>query len=380
MPEQLDLPSMPKPVTLPAPPATGPREARVVRPQRQQVEWAPRALDELLPADHVARSLWALVERLDLAAFYAPLKAVSDRPGRPASDPRVLLALWLYATAEGVGSARQLDRLCHQHDAYRWLRGGVPVDYHLLADFRVQHEAALDGLFTQLLTVLQAEGLVTLAQVAQDGMRVRASAGAASFRTRATLEEHLAGAQAQVERCKALREHPDPGVSRRAQAAQDRAARERLARVEAALAQLPQVEAAKARQQRTLAKPRRGKVKEARASTTDPTVRVMHMPDGGFRPAVNVELATDVGSQLLVGVAVSTRGSDQGEALPMVQQVEARTGQSPGAYLRGLSDGWGLCEAGGHHRPGTGRGDRVCAPAPAPHGDQRTYGHRSPPR
>jgi transposase len=333
MPDQLDLPAMPKPVAPPAPPATRPSQARVVRPQRQQLEWVPRALDELLPPDHVARSLWALVERLDLAAFYAPLKAVADRPGRPASDPRVLLALWLYATVEGVGSARQLDRLSREHDAYRWLRGGVPVDYHLLAEFRVRHEQALDALFTQLLTVLQAEGLVTLSQVAQDGMKVRASAGAASFRTRATLEEHLATAQAQVARCKAAREHPDPGVSRRQQAAQDRAARERLARVEAALAQLPQVEAAKARQQRTLAQPRRGKVKEARASTTDAAARVMHMPDGGFRPAVNAQLATDVESQVIVGVAVSTRGSDQGEALPMVQQVEARAGQSPGAYL-----------------------------------------------
>ena len=333
MTEQLDLPAMPAPGQPPTPRATRPEAVRVVRPQRSQLEWAPRALDELLPADHVARSLWALVERLDLAAFYAPLKAVADRPGRPASDPRVLLALWLYATAEGVGSARQLDRLCREHAAYRWLRGGVPVDYHLLAEFRVTHEAALDGLFTQLLTVLQGEGLLTLTQVAQDGLKVRASAGAASFRTRATLEEHLALAQAQVARCKAAREHQDPGVTRREQAARDRAARERLARVEAALAQLPQVEAAKARQQRTLAQPRRGKVKEARASTTDPAVRVMHMPDGGFRPAINAELATDVGSQLIVGVAVSTRGSDQGEALPMVQQVVERTTRRPEAYL-----------------------------------------------
>jgi transposase len=297
------------------------------------VEWAPRALDELLPPDHVARSLWALVARLDLAAFYAPLKVVAAQPGRPASDPRVLLALWLYATAEGVGSARQLDRLCHEHDAYRWLRGGVPVDYHLLAEFRVTHEQALDQLFTQLLTVLMAEGLLTLTQVAQDGMKVRASAGAASFRTRATLAEHLTVAQAQVERCKAQREQPDPGQRRRAQRAQERAARERLARVEAALAQLPQVEAAKQRQQRTLASPRKAKVKEARASTTDADARVMHLPDGGFRPAVNAQLATDVASQLIVGVAVSPRGSDQGEAWPMAQQVEWRTGQIPGAYL-----------------------------------------------
>src|SRR5207244_5388162 len=102
---------------------------------------------------------------------------------RPASDPQVLLALWLFATSQGVGSARQLARLCSEHDAYRWLRGGVPVDYHLLAAFRVAHEAALDELFTTILATLLHTGLLTLERVAQDGMKVRASAGAASFRT-----------------------------------------------------------------------------------------------------------------------------------------------------------------------------------------------------
>jgi len=179
--EQSGLPKMPAPVDAPPGPATRPEEARVVRPVRSQIEWAPRELDALIPEDHQARAVWAYLERLDLSGFYASIKAVGDRPGRPASDPRVLLALWLFAHVEGVGSARRLGRLCEEHDAYRWIRGGVPVDYHLLAEFRVTHQAALDDLLTKILATMMAANLVTLSRVAQDGMRTRASAGAASF-------------------------------------------------------------------------------------------------------------------------------------------------------------------------------------------------------
>lgn len=325
--------ALPEPIEPPAAPPTRPAEARTVRPVRTQIEWAPRELDAALPPDHPARAIWALLEQLDLSAFYADIKAVADRPGRPASDPTVLLALWLYATKEGVGSARHLARLCDEHDAYRWIRGGVPVDYHLLAAFRVVHEQALDALFTTILAAMMNEGLVTLERVAQDGMKVRAGAGAASFHGPASLDQCLTEAKEQVERLKDQREHPQPGVSVREQAARERAARERQERVERALRQLPAAKAAKERQERTLAKPKRRKVTEPRVSTTDPDARVMHMPDGGFRPAVNAEFATDVGDQVIVGVGVSNRGSDQGEALPMATQVYARTDKHPGAYL-----------------------------------------------
>jgi transposase len=331
--EQRVLPAMPEPTEPAAEQPTRPSEARLARPVRNQIEWAPRELDAVLPPDHSARAIWALLERLDLSAFYADIKAVADRPGRPASDPKVLLALWLFATKEGVGSARHLARLCDDHDAYRWLRGGVPVDYHLLAEFRVLHEQALDDLFTTILATMMKENLVTLDRVAQDGMKVRASAGAASFRGAASLDQCLTEAKAQVELLKEQREHPEPGVSARAQAARERAARERQDRVERALRQLPAAKAAKERQERTLAKPKRAKVTEPRVSTTDPDARVMHMPDGGFRPALNAQFATAVESQVIVGVGVGNRGSDQGEALPMETQIHERTDQHPGAYL-----------------------------------------------
>ena len=280
----------------------------MLRPDRQQLQWLPRNLDEVLAQDHAARAIWGLLEKMDLSAFYGSIKATVERPGRPTTDPQVLLALWLLGTVvEGVGSARRLARLCQEHDAYRWLCGGVPINYHMLSDFRV----------------------------AQDGMRVRASAGASSFRRQETLEKHLKEARAQVARLAKEREHPDPGVSQREQRARER--------VEQALDLLPQAQATKEGQERTLATPKRDQVTQPRVSTTDPQARVVKMPDGGFRPAYNVELATDRAKGIIVGVSVigvSVIGvsvirevTDAGQALPMEEQVVKRTGQHPQDYL-----------------------------------------------
>ncbi len=308
-------------------------EARVRRPVRNQIQFLTQDLDATLPEDHQARAIWAFLERLDLSAFYASIRSVEGGAGRPASDPQVLLALWVYATVEGVGSARKLERLCQEHDAYRWLCGGVPVDYHLLSDFRREHQEALNDLLTQIVATLMAQELVTLKEVAQDGLRVRANAGGGSFRRKGRLEECLAAAEAQVERLAQEREHPDPGISRRERAARERAAKERQQRVEQALAQMPAAQAVKERQVRHAGQKRRAKLGEARVSTTDPEARVMKMPDGGFRPAYNVQVATDVDSQVIVGVSVTNRGTDQGEGLAVEEQVAQRTGRHPGAYL-----------------------------------------------
>ena len=317
----------------PTPARTGREEARVVRPKREQLQWAPVDLESLVSQEHPARAIWGFLEKLDLSAFYEPIKAVVDRPGRPSTDPQVLLALWLLATVEGIGSARRLARLCEEHDAYRWMRGHAPINYHMLSDFRVAHQEALDDLLVQIIGSLMAAGAVTLERVAQDGMRVRASAGAASFRRRERLEVCLEEARVQVAQLAQEREHPDPGVSQREQRARERAARERQERVEQALAYLPQVQESKERQQTTYSKVERAKVTAPRTSTTDPEARVMKMPDGGFRPAYNVELATDSAKGIIVGVAVTSAGTDAGQAAPMEAQVVKRTGQHPKSYL-----------------------------------------------
>ena len=310
-----------------------PAQARLRRPVRNQVEMILRDLDSLIPEAHPVRSIWEFLQGLDLAAFYSSIKVALDVPGRPASDPEVLLALWIYATVEGVGSARRLDKLCREHDAYKWLCGGVPVNYHTLADFRVTHQEALEKLLTEIIATMMHQKLVTLNKVAQDGVKVRTGAGASSFHRGDSLEKCLAEAEEQVKRLAEEREHPDPGVSLREQSAQERAARERSERIQAALRELPAVEAAKEKQQRTKSKAERSKITKARVSTTDPEARVMKMPDGGYRPAYNVQLASDVDSGAIVGVAVVNQGNDWGQGEVMETQVAQRTGSHPEAYL-----------------------------------------------
>jgi len=310
---------------------TNPQQARVLRPVRNQIGWVVRDLDAALPDDHPARAIWAFLERLDLSPFYSSIKSVLGHAGHPTTDPHVLLALWLFATSEGVGRARQIDRLCQEHDAYRWLCGGVPTNYHTLSDFRVAHQEALDNLLTEILAAMMDAGLVTLRHVAQDGMRVRASAGASSFRRESSLQHCLWEAQQQVAALAAEREHPDPGLNARQEAARERVAKERQRRVEKALRRLPDIQAAKVRSKKTEAK---AKVSEARVSTSDPESRVMKMPDGGFRPAYNLQIVTtDEDSQVIVGVAVDTTGNDGGQAPSGLEQVVRRTSRLPEAYL-----------------------------------------------
>ena len=299
--------------------------ARVRRPDRAQMRFEAVHLDGLLPPEHRARGVWAFVDGLDLSPLYAKVKAVEGHQGQPAIDPAILLALWLYATVEGVGSARAVARLTQEHVAYRWLCGGVGVNYHALSDFRVEHGEILDRLLTESVAVLMDQGVVELQRVAQDGMRVRASAGAASFRRRPRLEQFLAEAGEQVRRLKEELQGDPTATTRREEAARKRAAEERKARVEEALRELAEIE-----EKKRAEKEDEGK---ARASTTDPEARVMKMGDGGFRPAFNVQLATDTESQVIVGVDVSNKGSDAGEMPPMVEQIEKRHGRRPEEVL-----------------------------------------------
>jgi transposase len=301
---------------------------RVREARRDQLEMQPVDLDALLPAGHRARGVWRLIERLDLSRFYAPIKARGSTAGRASTDPKVLLALWLYATADGVVHARELERLCHQHTVYRWLRGGVPVNYHTLSDFRTAHREALNELLTQVLGVMLHEGLIGLRRVAQDGTRVRASAGSRSFRRRTKLEECLATARAQVAALEEEAKSP-AAVSARQHAARQRAAHEREQRIDRALAALEAVE-----QDRAASKPgAHDPATPPRGSTTDPDARKMRMGDGGYRPAYNAQLATDTASGVIVGVAVSQSRTDFGEAMPMLAQVQERTGRQPQEWL-----------------------------------------------
>jgi transposase/ribosomal protein L34 len=301
---------------------------RVVEADRSQLELRPFDLDSTIPQDHRARLVWRAMETLDLSGFYERIKSRVDTAGRPPGDPKVFVALWLYATMDGVGAAREVERLCREHRAYRWICGGVPVNYHTLSDFRVDHGAALDELLTQILAVLMERKLVEVKRVAQDGLRVRASAGSGSFRRKKKLRQYLKEARAQVEAVKQLA--ADAALHARHKAARERAAREREERVQGALAALKEVE--RKRQVEYTGGGRKAKG-EPRGSTTDPEARKMRMANGGFSPGYNVQLATDAAQGVIVGVSVTNNGSDSGQAPPMIEQIARRTGHKPHEYL-----------------------------------------------
>ena len=298
---------------------------RLLQPNRGQIELRASDLESLLGEDHRARLVWGYVERQDLSRLIESIKARGSNAGRSAIDPRILFALWLYATLDGVGSGREIARLTRESDAYRWICGGVSVNYHALNDFRSGNERLMDEVLTANVAALASAGAISLERVAQDGMRVRADAGAASFRRQASLEQHLAEAGELVDDIKKRAAADPAAASRRAQAARERAAQQREECIRAALEQLPQVQAAKRRNGE--------KPEQARASTTDADARVMKMGDGGYRPAFNVQLATTCEDQVIVGVEVSNTGSDMAQMAPMLEQVIERTGTVPGQWL-----------------------------------------------
>jgi len=305
--------------------------ARVRQPERYQMGWHSAAIDDLVAGDHPVRAVWAFVWELDLRELYDAVKAREGVAGHPPPSPEVMMALWLWATVDGVGSARQVARLCEEHLAYRWLCGGVSMNYHGLSDFRVAHVAVLDRLLARGVAALVSEGLVSLDVLAQDGMKVRAAAGASSFRRRKRLEQLEEMARSRVAQLRAELE-ADPAVgSRRQRAAQERAARERAERVAAAKARLEELEAERARREKTN-KAQTAKQKEPRASTTDAEARVMKMADGGYRPAYNMQLVTAPGHQVIVAVDVETSGSDRGLARPALETLGEQA-VKPSDYL-----------------------------------------------
>jgi transposase len=338
---------------------------RVLMPQRNQIALRPIDLEATVGPEHPVRNVWAFVEGVDLSALYAEIGSVEGRAGRAAIDPRILMALWLYATVDGVGSAREIERLTEAHDAYRWICGGVNVNHHTLSDFRCARLELLDEVLTHSVAVMLDKGLVKLERVAQDGMRVRASAGAASFRRRSTLECCLEEAEAQVEALRAEIDADPQASNRRRRAAALRASEERQRRVAQALVQLAEVEEQKKKKpvpkKENETAEQHAKRTEPRASSTDPEARVMKMADGGFRPAYNVQFVTATDTQLIVGVDVSNTGSDLGQLPPMLDQVEQRYGQRPTEWL----------VDGGYARhddieQADGRGTTVYAPVPKP--------------
>jgi len=321
-------------------------EVRLRKPERRQMGWVPQCPDDLVAATHGVRTVAAVVAQLDLSAFREAIKAREGVAGRDATDPELLVALWLYACIRGIGSARELARRCEESTPFRWLCGGVSVNHRMLSDFRTDHGAALDQLFTQVIASLVDQELVSVSRISQDGVRVRVSAGGASFRREERLRSLLAESQKHVEELRRQVDEPEKlsAAAAKKKRGQRRAAEDRQRRVEQALAQLPELQQRQAERAERAGHGEYGqkiREKQLRVSTTDPEARVMKMANGGYHPAFNVQLASDPHSRAIVGVAVSNQGYDSaGLSEPMREQVERRSGRKveqqllDGGYLR----------------------------------------------
>jgi transposase len=297
-------------------------------PNRHQHVLEDACLDAQLPPDHRARLVWDFVVRLDVTTLENAVKSRPGRAGAPAIAPRLLLALWVYACLDGVGSARELARLCQEHVAYRWLCGRVGVNHHTLSDFRGSFKAYLDALLSDMIASLVKAGVVDGSTINQDGTKVRASAGSASFRRESTLQRLRTEAAAHVASVSA--QSSDQALSARVRTARERAAREREERVAGALVAMEEIKQVK---ERAVRKKGADKVAQARSSTTDPDARVMKTRGGGRDAAYNVQFATDGKSRAIVGVQVVQAGSDNGLSEAMRPEVERRTGKKVTTHI-----------------------------------------------
>jgi transposase len=322
------------------------RAVRLRKAERLQLSMEPHCIDDLVGGLHRVRTVMAVVEKLEVSGFCERIRAREGQAGRDATDPRLLVGLWLYGCTRGIGSARELARRCEESAPFRWLCGGVTVNHRLLSDFRIDHADALDALFTQVIATLVDKKLVRVSRISQDGVRVRVSAGSSSFRREERLQQLLEQARQQVMELRKQLDSPaeSAAVTARQKAARKRAAESRQQRLEQAIAQLPELKQKQAEAAQRAGKGKCGdqiRAKQPRVSTTDAATRVMKMANGGYSPGVNVQLATDTESRAIVGVEVSNEGSDSaGLSEPMRQQVEKRTGGKveqhlvDGGYLR----------------------------------------------
>jgi transposase len=310
-------------------------DIRIRQAERSQAGFELVDLESLVVYDHPVRAVWSFVEGLDLQWFYDRIKARGETPGRAATDPRILLALWLYATADGVGSARALDRLCMHHTIYRWICGGVGVNHTMLSTFRVDSGEFLDRLLTQSLAALMEEGLITLDEVITDGTKVRAAASRSSMRRRQTLTELEEKARARVAELEL--EADSAAGERRLSTRRLSAAEDRARRVAAALAKnLTTAPKGDEKDQTQGDEPPAGgksgkSPKEERISTTDPDAPLMRLADGAVRPAYNVQVASACG--FVVAIDPVQRRNDRGLAPAIVAQVKQRCGKLPDRLL-----------------------------------------------
>jgi transposase len=288
-----------------------PGKALVRKVNRAQMYWRAVDVEGLVAEDHPARAIWEFVGRLDLSGYYECIQSSAEAGWRPAFDPQLLISLWVYAYSLGIGSAREIARRCEWDPAFQWLTGGETVNYHTLAEVRVQRRAELEETFTEVLGLLSAEGLIQLEQVMQDGTKIRALASGKSFRQERVLRRHLERVREYVREVGTA--EPE-GESARVQAARERAERQRRQRLECAVVELGRLHASKS---------------NARVSITDPEARVMKQSDGGFAPSYNVQISADASHGAIVSLDVVQDGNDRHQLLPALERMRQQMGRQP---------------------------------------------------
>ena len=223
-------------------PSLRPPTPYVRLPQRGEVRQHIAALNDLVPLDHPVRTVWAFAESLDLSEL---IRSDGTSAAPPAAvEPALMVALWLWATVEGIGSARQLEKLCTENLAFRWLLGGVAIDRQTLRQFRLLHGEALDGLLARSLAAFVEEGVIDVELISPEVLKAQALTGASLTRRRRRLKALAVTAAARVHELRPALDRDDPVADERHdRAARWRTAQRQGARVNAALAQIEKLSA-----------------------------------------------------------------------------------------------------------------------------------------
>lgn len=322
----LEIPEQPEPLPRPEAMAdSAPRPPKLKPIDRSQGLLRPVVVEELVGPDHKVRAIWELTGRLDLSGFLNDIRSCQGKAGSPAWDPRLLLSVWLYAYSEQVSSAREIERLMEYEPGLMWLSGLGTVNHHTLSDFRAAHEKELKQLLAELLGLLSREGLVKLELVAHDGTKIRAQAGADTFRREKTLEERTALARQMMEELEqeSGQEGEQKKQKTRREAARERAAREMGEKMKRAAEELMRLREDKAEKEK----------EQARVSLTEPEARIMKHGDGSIGPGYNVQVSTDAAHQVIVGIEVTQSSSDSGGLAPAMDEVRQVMGRYPEAAV-----------------------------------------------
>ena len=283
---------------------------------RNQSAFVALDVENLVGPDDKVRSIWDLTGRMNLGRLREQIVSRAGAAGQAAEDPRLLVAIWVWSYSEGVSSSREVEHLIAHEPALMWLCGLRTISHATLANFRKDHRAELDDLFTQLLGLLETMGAVKLDRVMHDGTKIQAQAGADSFRREGTLQANLEKARTVVEHMA----NPDTEATARVHSARRRAARERVERAEAALQELETLQAGKKNE---------AEKQQVRVSSTEPEARIMKHGDHAIRPAYNAQITTDAETKVIVAASLTQDANDMHSLEPAIDLVKHNMGREP---------------------------------------------------